>query len=95
MNSFNENQKKILNELKALRLHGMVDALQNQFNNEHVYSAVSFDQRLEDLIEEFSIGRIRKQKAYTLSGGERRRTEIACALAVDPKFILLDEPFAG
>lgn len=50
MNSFNENQKKILNELKALRLHGMVDALQNQFNNEHVYSAVSFDQRLEDLI---------------------------------------------
>lgn len=50
MNNFNENQKKILNELKALRLHGMIDALQNQFNNEHVYSAVSFDQRLEDLI---------------------------------------------
>lgn len=50
---------------------------------------------LEQLIEEFAITRIRKQKAYTLSGGERRRTEIARSLAIQPKFLMLDEPFAG
>ena len=50
---------------------------------------------LEQLIDEFSIARIRRQKAYTLSGGERRRTEIARSLAIQPKFLVLDEPFAG
>jgi lipopolysaccharide export system ATP-binding protein len=51
--------------------------------------------RREELLEEFGIGHIRTSKGYMLSGGERRRCEIARALATEPKFILLDEPFAG
>ena len=51
--------------------------------------------KLEELLSEFGIEAIARQGAYTLSGGERRRTEIARALAIEPKFLLLDEPFAG
>ena len=52
-------------------------------------------QKVETLLDEFGLQHIRKSKGYQLSGGERRRTEIARALAINPKFILLDEPFAG
>jgi len=53
------------------------------------------EERVETLLQEFGLTKIRKSLGYQLSGGERRRTEIARALAINPKFILLDEPFAG
>ena len=71
---------------------------------DNIYSVMQFKRdmtetdrrkKLEELLEEFGLGHVRKSKGIQLSGGERRRTEIARALAVSPNFILLDEPFAG
>lgn len=61
----------------------------------HGFNRAEVSRRTEELLSEFSLHKVRKNRGDLLSGGERRRTEIARCLASDPKFILLDEPFAG
>ncbi len=61
----------------------------------HVADAKQRQHRLTELLDDFRLGHVAKSPGYALSGGERRRTEIARALVIDPRFILLDEPFAG
>ncbi|TVR31831.1 MAG: LPS export ABC transporter ATP-binding protein [Balneolaceae bacterium] len=61
----------------------------------HSVPKKELNERVDQLIEEFGLEKVVNNKGYSLSGGERRRTEIARALVTDPKFILLDEPFAG
>ncbi|MBW2185579.1 MAG: LPS export ABC transporter ATP-binding protein [Deltaproteobacteria bacterium] len=61
----------------------------------HVADSKQRQQRLTELLDDFRLGHVAKSPGYALSGGERRRTEIARALVIDPRFILLDEPFAG
>lgn len=68
---------------------------------QNIYSVLEFvdiknkKERLEELLAEFNLTNIRKTKAYAISGGERRRVEVARCLATNPKFLLLDEPFSG
>lgn len=69
--------------------------LELQHKNGHPLTKAQIENRLENLLSELQIEKLRENAASSLSGGERRRVEIARALATDPQFILLDEPFAG
>ena len=66
-----------------------------EMSDKYRKSRVEREQKLESLIKEFRLEKVRRNKGDQLSGGERRRTEIARCLAIEPKFIMLDEPFAG
>ncbi len=76
---------------RKLSVEDNIMAVLEMTNKPHDYQV----EKLESLIKEFRLEKVRKNKGDQLSGGERRRTEIARCLAIDPKFIMLDEPFAG
>ena len=81
-------------EASVFRRLSVEDNISSVMEMNHIPRATR-EERLEQLISEFGLGKVRKSLGIQLSGGERRRCEIARALATNPKFILLDEPFAG